>query len=122
MFKPGHLHRTTPLDIPNLPKFDIDVFYEVRRDPVEGMLMHFKVVGTIEGRAFCEEFDLHRDTAFNFASAITKAVARHGLSPNVGPIMPEHAEYDAMFEDIRMQLGVHPGEPVDFDHLEKDGL
>ncbi|SDH54708.1 protein of unknown function [Pseudomonas benzenivorans] len=122
MFKPGHLHRTAPLNMPHLPQFDIDVFYEVRRDPVEGMLMHFKVVGTIAGRAFSEEFDLHRDTAFNFASSITKAVAKHGLPSNVGPVMPEHAEYDAMFEDIRVQLGAHPGEPVDFDHLDEDGL
>ncbi|AOE85201.1 DUF5064 family protein [Pseudomonas sp. TCU-HL1] len=122
MFKPGHLHRANPLDLLHLPKFDIDVFYEVRRDPVEGVLMHFKVVGTIGGREFCEEFDMHRDTAFNFASPITKAVAKHGLPLNAGPIMPEHTEYDAMFEDIRLQLGARTGEPVDFDHLDKDGL
>lgn len=122
MFKPGHLHRSTPLNMPHMPKFDIDVFYEVRRDPSEGMLMHFKVAGTIEGREFCEEFDMHRDTAFNFASLISKAVVKHGLHPNSSPIMRGHAEYDAMFNDIREQLGAQPGEPVNFDHLEKDGL
>lgn len=122
MFKSGHLHRTNPIDMPHQPKFDINVFYGVRRDPVEGVLMHFRVVGTIAGREFCEEFDMHRDTAFNFASPITKAVVKHGLPPSAGPIMPQHAEYDAMFEDIRLQLGTQTGEPVDFDHLNKDGL
>lgn len=122
MFKPGYLHRTTPLNMPHMPQFDIEVFYEVRRDPAEGMLMHFKVTGTIRGRAFCEEFDMHRDTAFNFAHLISKAVAKHGLPSSAGPIMPVHAEYDAMFEDIRAQLGARPGEPVDLDHLEQDGL
>ena len=38
------------------------------------------------------------------------------------PIMRNHAEYDAMFEDIREKLGAQPGEAVNLDNLEKDGL
>lgn len=122
MFAPGHLHRTNTPDIPGMPEYNLDVFYEVRRDPKEGMLMHFKMVGHISGREFVEEFDMHRDTAFNFARLLAKAAVKHGLPPNLSPIMRSHAEYDAMYQDIRDQLGVQPGEPVNLDNLGKDGL
>lgn len=123
MFKPGHLHRTKLAGMPaSVPEFSIDVFYDVRHNPAEGTLVHFKVAGEVDGRSFVEEFEMHRDTAFNFASLIAKAVGKHGLPPNASPIMRGHAEYDAMFEDIREKLGAKSGEPVDFDHLEQDRL
>ncbi|MBF7729317.1 DUF5064 family protein [Pseudomonas sp. N040] len=121
MFEPGHLHRSFT-GLPGMPDGTMDVFYEVRNDPAEGQLMHFKVVGDIAGKVFTEEFDMHRDTAFNFASLVAKAVTKQGLPPNVSPIMRNHQEYDAMFNDIRDKLGAHSGEAVDLDHLEKDGL
>ncbi len=122
MFEPGHLHRKNIPGVSGIPEFSIDVTYEVRHDAVEGKMMHFKVAGEIEGKAFVEEFEMHSDTAFNFASLIAKAVVKHGLPANASPIMRGHSEYDAMFEDIRSKLGAKPGEPVNFDHLEKDGL
>jgi hypothetical protein len=121
MFEPGHLHRSLS-GLPGMPELIIDVFYEVHSDPVEGMLMHFKVTGTIDGKPFTEEFDMHRDTAFNFASLIAKAVSKQGLPATASPIMRNHKEYDAMFEDIRAKLGAKSGEPVNLDNLEKDGL
>lgn len=121
MFEPGHLHRKSLPGMPG-PEFDIEVHYEVRRDSVEGMLMHFKMSGHVDGKAFVEEFDMHRDTAFNFASLLAKAAAKHGLPTNHSLIMRGHKEFDAMFEDIRTKLGAQPGEAVDFDHLQKDGL
>lgn len=122
MFEPGHLHRKNMPGMPGVPEFSINVNYEVRHDATEGTLMHFKVAGEIDGKAFVEEFDMHRDTAFNFASLIAKAVVKHGLPANASPIMRGHAEFDAMFDDIRNKLGAQPGESVNFDHLEKDGL
>jgi hypothetical protein len=121
MFEPGHLHRAFP-SVPGMPAGHIDVYYEVRNDPAEGMLMHFKVIGDLDGKVFTEEFDMHRDTAFNFASLIAKAVVKQGLPTAVTPIMRNHQEYDAMFDDIRDKLGAQAGETVDLDHLEKDGL
>ena len=53
---------------------------------------------------------------------ISRLVAKHGLPPNHSPIMRAHAEYDAIFEDIRAKLHAKPGEAVDLDHLERDGL
>jgi hypothetical protein len=36
--------------------------------------------------------------------------------------MRGHKEYDAIFEDIRTRLNAKPGEAVNLDHLEQDGL
>ena len=119
MFTPGHLNRT---NVPGGPQYSIDVFYEVRRDPKEGMLLHFKMSGQVAGRTFVEEFDMHRDTAFNFASLLARAAVKHGLPANESLIMRGHAEYDAMFADIREKLGTKPGDPVNLDNLEKDHL
>jgi hypothetical protein len=80
--------------------------------------MHFKVAGRIDGREFVEEFDMHRDLAFNFASLLTKALKKHGFPPNTGPFMRGHLEYDAMFNDIRRKLHAEPGGPVNLDHLD----
>jgi hypothetical protein len=121
MFEPGHLHRAFS-GMPGLPVGHVDVFYEVRQDPAEGALMHFKVSGDLDGKTFSEEFDMHRDTAFNFASLISKVVVKQGLPSAVSPIMRNHKEYDAMFEDIRDKLGAKSGEAVSLAHLEKDGL
>lgn len=122
MFEPGHLHNSNHGSIPGAPTFDIHVYYEVRHDPQEGVLMHFRMAGEINGKAFSDEFDMHRDTAFNFASLLSKVAEKHGFPTNQGLVMRRHDIYDAMFEDIRAKLGAKSGEPVNFDHLDKDGL
>ena len=122
MFEPGHLHRRNIPGMPGVPEFAVDIYYDVRNDPKEGAMMHFKLEGHINGKAFVEEFDMHRDTAFNFASVISRLVVKHGLHANASPIMRGHKEYDAIFEDIRSKLHAKPGEAVNLDHLEQDGL
>ncbi|CAD5107780.1 DUF5064 family protein [Zestomonas carbonaria] len=118
MFEPGHLHLKS---LPGLGQqdFDVDLFYEVRQDPAEGAVMHFRMVGEIDEKKFEEEFELRRDTAFNFASVAARVAAKHGFHPRFGPILRNHHEFDAMFEDIREKLNAHPGEPVDLDRLLK---
>ncbi len=122
MFTPGHLHRKNQLATAQVPSYDVEVRYHVQHDPVEGALMHFELSGVIAGKSFSQTFNLHRDLAFNFASAISKALVKHGLPARHGPIMAKHAEYDAMFADIREKLQVHAGQPINLDHLEKDGF
>ena len=122
MFQPGHLHRSNPPGVAGQPSYRIDFYYEVRQDPKEGAMLHGRLVGEIDGKAFEEVFEMHRDTAFNFASVISRLVVKHGLHPNASPIMREHKEYDAIFEDIRAKLHASPGETVNLDHLEQDGL
>lgn len=119
MFEPGHLHRAS---LPGQTEFSVDLYYQVRSDPNEGQMLHFRMEGQIAGKAFKDEFELHRDTAFNFASVATRVAAKHGLPTNHSLIMRGHSEFDRMFEDIRDKLGAKPGETVNFEHLEKDGL
>lgn len=122
MFKPGHLHRERLVASDDVPAYSVDVYYEVRHDPAQGAMMHFRMCGQVDGRAFSESFEMHRDTAYNFASLLGKIAQRQGLPAGHGPIMAHHDEYDAMFGDIRRLLAVKPGESVDFDHLEQDRL
>ena len=117
MFEPGHLHRRNPPGMAGQPSYSIDFYYEVRQDPKEGAMLHGRLVGEIDGKAFEEVFEMHRDTAFNFASVATRIAARHGLNPNASPVMRGHDEYDKMFADIRNKLNVQPGEPVNLDHV-----
>lgn len=122
MFEPGHLHRANTVGSAEQPAFSIDLYYEVRQDSAEGAMLHMRMVGEVAGKAFEENFELHRDTAFNFASVASRLAQKHGLAPEHSLIMHGHHEYDLMFEDIRSKLGSHSGDPVDLDHLEKDGL
>ncbi|HEX5843800.1 MAG TPA: DUF5064 family protein [Pseudomonas sp.] len=122
MFEPGHLHRANPFASAGQPVFSIDLYYQVRHDPAEGPMLHMRLQGEVAGKAFEEVFELHRDTACNFASVASRLAQKHGLPTNQGLIMRSHAEYDQMFEDIRAKLGAHSGDPVNLDHLEKDGL
>lgn len=122
MFEPGHLHRTNLPNMPGMPEFAVDIYYEVRNDAEQGMMMHFRMAGNFAGNVFEDEFELHRDTAFNFASSITRLAAKHGFHPAFGAVLRNHKEYDLMFEDIREKLKAVPGEPVNLDHLLKDGF
>ena len=122
MFEPGRLHLANTIATPDRPLFSIDLHYEVRKDAAEGAMLHMRMVGDLDGKTFEETFELHRDTAFNFASVATRIARKHGLPTNSSLIMRNHQEYDLMFEDIREKFGAHPGDPVDLDHLEKDGL
>ncbi|MFI8735143.1 DUF5064 family protein [Ectopseudomonas toyotomiensis] len=120
MFTPGHLHRDNndrPEHMRLLPPFSVDFYYEVRKDPEQGPMLHMRLVGEVDGKHFEEEFELHRDVAFNFASVATRIAARHGLHPNASPVMRGHDEYDKVFADIRAKLNAQPGEPVNLDHI-----
>lgn len=120
MFEPGHLRRANNVATSEVPLFSVDLFYEVRQDPVEGAMLHMRMQGQVAGKVFEETFELHRDTAFNFASVATRLAHKHGLPTNQGLIMRSHTEYDQMFEDIRTKLGARSGESVNLDHVEKD--
>ncbi|KHL70449.1 MULTISPECIES: DUF5064 family protein [Pseudomonas] len=119
MFEPGHLHRASlPGDS---PAWHLDLHYEVRHDAREGPMLHLRISGELDGKPFAEELSLHRDTAPNFASQVARIAERHGLPvAEHSPILPNHAEYDRMFEDIRERLALQPGEPVDLEHVAQD--
>ncbi|MCY1260224.1 hypothetical protein D3C76_898690 [compost metagenome] len=116
MFEPGHLHLQS---LPGMGQGDVDIHlrYEVRHEAEKGTFMHFTMTGEIGGNPFTEEWDMSRDTAFNFASDATRIAQKHGLHPRFGAVTPNHKDYDAMFEDIRQKLNAKSGEPVDLDKV-----
>lgn len=104
MFTAGHLHRDNndrPEHMRLLPPFSVDFYYEVRKDPEQGPMLHMRLVGEVDGKHFEEEFELHRDVAFNFASVATRIAARHGLPPQRQP-------GDARPRRIRQGIRRHP--------------
>lgn len=122
MFEPGHVHRThEPLSEGDIG-YSIDFHYDVRDDATKGRMLQGRLEGEIDGKPFKDSFELHQDTAFNFASVITRLLTQHGLHPDAGMIMHDHKEYDEVFEDIRAKLGSKPGDSVDLQHLEEDGF
>ncbi|MFW0757342.1 DUF5064 family protein [Pseudomonas sp. H11T01] len=116
-FEPGHLHIQRAKLQPRDFGYDIKLDYEVVSDPKEGPSMHFTLHGEINGKAFEEEFTLTKDMACNFASVAFHAAMKHGM-PKSADLRTMHKEYDLMFEDIREQLNVKPGDPVKPEHLE----
>ena len=80
MFEPGHLHREIRADELSGQTFVYDLYYDVREDPEEGSMLHVRMTGTVDGKSFAEEFELHRDTAFNFFGVVTKLAVKHGAS------------------------------------------
>ncbi|WP_339510605.1 DUF5064 family protein [Pseudomonas sp. RL_15y_Pfl2_60] len=118
----GHLHRANKVASNGCPVYSLDMYYDVRQDPVEGPMLSVRLVGNCNGKDFEEKFELHRDTAYNFSSVATRVVAKHGIPVNNGIIMRRHKEYDLMFADIREKLQLRSGEAVDLEHLAKDGL
>jgi hypothetical protein len=118
MFEPGHLHISRVALQPNDFSYDIHIRYEVRQAPKEGPSMYFSMEGEVNGNAFKDDFELPRDSAFNFAHDANRIALKHGM-PTTGSLpLAMHKQYDEMFEDVRQKLDVKSGEPVKPEHLE----
>ena len=113
MFEPGHLHRANTIASGDMPLFSVDLFYEVRQDPNEGPMLHMRLQGQVNGQAFEEVFELHRDTAFNFASVASR-LAHKVLSACQ---QPHEAEADSRLPRVRMALGLLPRDGLDPDQV-----
>ena len=122
MFAPGHLRIQHLPSTPDHRAFSLDLFYEIRQDAAEGAMLKVRMACDVDGKSFEETFELHRDSAFNFAGVASRLAAKHGLTAEHGLVMTHHQEYDLMFEDIRRQLDIEAGESIDFEHFEKDRL
>jgi hypothetical protein len=63
------------------------IFYEVHQGPREGAMLHICLRGEVAGEAFEERVELHRDTAFNFASVASRLAQKHGVPVSHNLIM-----------------------------------
>lgn len=117
-FEPGHLHIERHALNESDVSYDLNITYEVSQDPsqVKGML--FTMSGTIQGQQIKEPFFLPKDQAFNFASNITKIAEKYGIPKAMSSIGSVHKHYDAMFEDVRQQLNMKSGDPVNPEQFE----
>ena len=117
-FEPGHLHIERHALNKNDVSYDVCIDYEVMQHPKEGKGMQFKMHGSILGKDFEETFYLPKDQAYNFASNVTKIAEKYGIPKAMSSIGSIHKHYDAMFEDVRVQLNMKSGDPVKPEHLE----
>ncbi|MEB0046345.1 MULTISPECIES: DUF5064 family protein [unclassified Pseudomonas] len=117
-FEPGHVHIERHALTDDDVSYNVCIDYEVTQDPKDGKGMAFTVHGIIQGTAMKESFFLPKDQAYNFASNVTKIAEQHGIPKTHSSIGSIHKHYDAMFEDVRVQLNMKSGDPVNPEHLE----
>ena len=117
-FTPGHLHIERHALTKDDVSYDINLDYEVATDPKEGKGIQFKMHGTIQGKDMNEPFFLPKEHAYNFASNVTKIAGKYGIPKHLSNIGSVHKHYDAMFEDVRVQLNMKSGDPVNPEHFE----
>ena len=70
------------------------------------------------GQGHEETFFLPKEEAYNFASNVTKIAEKYGIPKTHSQIGSVHKHYDLMFEDIREQLDMKSGDPVNPEHFE----
>ncbi|NUT83161.1 MULTISPECIES: DUF5064 family protein [Pseudomonas] len=117
-FTPGHLHIKRDALNRNDVSYDLNIDYEVHQDPKEGRGMLFTMHGSIQGRDMEEKFFLPKDQAYNFGSNVTQIAEMYGIPKVYSAIGSMHKNYDLVFEDVRVQLGMKSGDPVKPEHLE----
>ncbi|NBA94638.1 DUF5064 family protein [Pseudomonas sp. R5(2019)] len=116
-FEPGRLHIERHALNKDDFTYNLRIDYEVAQDPKEGKGMQFRLHGSVEDKTVDESFFLPKDQAFDFARHATRIAQKYGL-PKTASIGSVHKYYDAMFEDVRVQLDVKSGDPVKPEHLE----
>ncbi|MDB5994793.1 MAG: acetyl-CoA carboxylase [Pseudomonas sp.] len=119
-FEPGHLHIERHALNKDDVSYDLCIDYVVSQDPKDGKEkgMLFTLHGSIQGKELKEDFFLPKDQAYNFASNVTKIAEKYGIPKALSSIGSIHKHYDAMFEDVRVQLDMKSGDPVKPEHLE----
>lgn len=117
-FTPGHLHIERHALHKNDVSYDLNIDYEVAKDPKQGKGMLFKLHGSVEGKALDESFYLPKEQACNFASNVTKILEKNGIPKAQSSLGSNHKYYDKIFEDVRVQLDMKSGDPVNPEHFE----
>ncbi|MEK1943217.1 MAG: DUF5064 family protein [Pseudomonas sp.] len=117
-FTPGHLHIERHALTKSDVSYNIHLDYALAQDPAKGKGMSFTMHGTIQGKDLSETFFLPRDEAHNFARNVTKIAEKYGIPKALSSIGSVHKHYDAMFADVREQLAIQPGEPINPEHFE----
>jgi hypothetical protein len=118
MFEPGHLHIERHALTPDDVSYNVSVDYEVSKNAKGEKGIQFTMHGSIQGKELKEPFFLPKAEAYNFASNVTKIAEKYGIPKEKIAIGSSHEHYDMMFEDIREQLDMKSGDPVDLEKFE----
>lgn len=117
MFEPGY-YRFSGFDRRNTEvTYYVHIRYGKQVKPDYQAMLYFQVNGEVNGQKFAGFLELYRDTAFNFASPLSRLLAKNGVPVSKGLIMHRHEDYDLMFKDIQSLLELHYGEPINPDHI-----
>jgi hypothetical protein len=119
-FEPGHLHIERHALNKDDVSYDLCIDYEVSQDPKDGKEkgMLFTMHGSIQGKDLSETFFLPKVEAYNFANNVTTIAEKYGIPKTHSQIGSVHKHYDLMFEDIRKQLDMKSGDPVNLENFE----
>ncbi|EJL98288.1 hypothetical protein PMI18_04074 [Pseudomonas sp. GM102] len=117
-FEPGHLHIERHALTPDDVNYNVHLNYEVSQDPKKGKGILFTLHGSMQGKDMTETFFLPKEEAYNFANNVTKIAEKYGIPKTHSQIGSVHKHYDLMFEDIRKQLDMKSGDPVNLEHFE----
>ena len=117
-FEPGHLHIERHALTKDDVSYNVHLDYKVAQDPKKGKGIEFTLHGSMQGKDMKETFFLPKEEAYNFASNVTKIAEKYGIPKEKIAIRSSHEHYDSMFEDIRQQLNMKSGDPIDLEKFE----
>ncbi|RAI72289.1 MULTISPECIES: DUF5064 family protein [Pseudomonas] len=117
-FEPGHLHIERHALTPDDVSYNVHLDYEVSKNDKGEKGIQFTMHGSIQGKVMSEPFFLPKEEAYNFASNVTKIAEKYGIPKTHSQIGSTHKHYDLMFEDIRKQLNMKSGDPIDLEKFE----
>ena len=117
-FEPGHLHIERHALTPDDVSYNLHIDYEVSKGPKGDKGIQFTMHGNIQGKDMSEPFFLPKEEAYNFANNVTTIAEKYGIPKEKSTIASVHKHYDMMFEDIREQLNMKSGDPVNPEHFE----
>ncbi|WLG89213.1 DUF5064 family protein [Pseudomonas cucumis] len=117
-FEPGHLHIERHALTKDDVSYNVHLDYEVTQDPKKGKGILFTMHGSMQGKDMSETFFLPKEEAYNFANNVTKIAEKYGIPKTHSQIGSDHRHYDLMFEDIRKQLDMKSGDPVNLENFE----
>ena len=117
-FEPGHLHIERHALTPDDVSYNVHLDYEVSKNDKGEKGIQFTLHGSMQGQDMKETFFLAKEEAYNFANNVTKIAEKYKIPKTHSQIGSVHKHYDLMFEDIRKQLDMKSGDPINLEKFE----
>ncbi|AGA84885.1 DUF5064 family protein [Stutzerimonas stutzeri] len=119
VFRPGNL-QVRDLPSADRPAYRLLLDYRVEDGVAVPRWAYFHLRGEVGQIVVDEQFRMHRDVACNFLQKIRQCLRQHGAPVRSDVVFGFHRLYDPLFEDLRRQLRIRSGEPVDLERFLRD--